>query len=402
MQNPQTATPMLKYNPQFDGLRCFAVLFVLCYHWLPHTLGIQLSTFWGCTINFFFVLSSYLITMVLFSARQKGALLGASKFKVMAVFLVRRTFRIFPAYYFFLLLALLVPSVGREIWGSPAAYFGYITNYHIYESGHFHPALAHIWTLAVEEQLYLLWPLLILFVPNRHLLKTFLFLIVCTVANRFLFYDGSHEVGQAILTQNCIDAFAVGAILAYKNQFATEGEKKFIKWFFNAGLIAAATLGTYIVLTEWYYLSFVFNRLLFALVSVKIIEGAAIGYKKIAGRVLEWKPVVSFGRMSYGIYLYHLLMPVAFWKLYNAIVSYGKVHYSSFFTNHQHGYAAFESIIASGPACLAIYFLLTVAMAMLSAKYIEQPLSKLKVPYHFSFKKISLLQRFIFSFQNKR
>ena len=397
----QSHAPILKYNAQFDGLRCFAVLFVLCYHWLPHTLGIQLSTFWGCAINFFFVLSSYLITMVLFSAREKGVTLGVSRYKVMGVFLLRRTIRIFPAYYFFLLLALLVPTVSSEIWHNAGAYFGYVTNYHIYESGHFHPALAHIWTLAVEEQLYLLWPLLILFVPNRHLLKTLFFFIICAVVNRFFFYNGASDVGQAILTQNCIDAFAIGAVLAYKRQFATEGEKKLIKWFFNAGLIAALVLGSYIIITEWYYLSFVFNRLLFALVSVKIIEGAADGYKNIIGKVLEWKPIVAFGRMSYGIYLYHLLVPVAFWKLYNSIMYHGRMHYASFFEQHQSGFDAFEKILASGISCLVIYFTLTLAMAMFSARFVEKPLSKMKVPYHFNFKKTPLFQKFILRLQNK-
>jgi len=393
--------PILKYNPQFDGLRCFAVLFVLGYHWLPHTLGIHMSTFWGCAINFFFVLSSYLITMVLFSAREKGLSLGLSKSKVMGVFLLRRTIRIFPAYYFFLLLALLVPTVGGEIWHHPFSYFGYVTNYHIYESGHFHPALAHIWTLAVEEQMYLLWPLIVLFVPNKHLLKTFAFLIICSLVNRFFFYNGASDVGQAILTQNCMDAFAVGALLAYKRQYATEKEKKFLNWFFNAGLIAALVAGPYITYTEDYYFSFVFNRLLSALLSAKIIEGAAGGYKNFVGKVLEWKPIVSFGRMSYGIYLYHLLVPVAFWRLYNSIVHYGKGHYPSFFAQHKAGIETFETVISSGTVCLVIYFVFTLLMAMFSAKFIEQPISHLKVPYHFNFKKTPQFQKFILRLQNK-
>jgi peptidoglycan/LPS O-acetylase OafA/YrhL len=169
----------------------------------------------------------------------------------------------------------------------------------------------------------------------------------------------------------------------------------------HIGLIAALIASPYIIYTEDYYLSFVFNRLLSAMLSAKIIEGAAGGYKNFVGKVLQWKPIVAFGRMSYGIYLYHLLVPVAFWRLYNSVMHFGRNHYPSFFEQHKAGVSTFETVISSGAVCLIMYFTFTLLMAMFSARFIEQPMSKLKVPYYFNFKKIPLFQKFNLRLHNK-
>jgi peptidoglycan/LPS O-acetylase OafA/YrhL len=387
----RNASTVLKYNPQLDGLRFCAVFFVVSYHWLPSFRHLEISSFLGGMINFFFVLSSYLITRILFSARDKGNSLGVPKLKVITVFLLRRTIRIFPAYYLFLLLVILIPTIGIAIKEHPGMYFSYLANYQMYLSHDFPSVAAHIWTLAVEEQFYLLWPLVIFFVPQRHLLKTFLFIIIASPVLRAVCYYPAAGVPQAVLTQYCADPFAIGALLAYKYSMPDK-EIQTISKYLNIALYAGLPIGVLIIATRSHYFSFVFNRLLFSLISMKLIEGAISGYRGYMGKFLEHKAVCYIGRISYGIYLYHLLVPVLFWRLYKIVKQYGKTNHASFFATHRKAISKFEVFLVSEIVCFVIYALLVLVIASLSWKFMEQPLNKLKVSYNTG-KKPSLKSR---------
>lgn len=388
-EQPLNSLQILKYNPQIDGLRFCAVLFVVSYHWIPSISHAPVSSFFGGFINFFFVLSSYLITRILFSAKEKSVKMGISKFKAMLIFFLRRTLRIFPAYYFFLLLVLLLPTIGNEVRDNAGMYFSYLANFHIFQSQDFPAVTSHIWTLAVEEQFYLVWPLLILFIPHRHLLKTFLTIIIGSVILRAMCYYPAPGVPQAVLTQYCVDAFAVGGLLAYKYT-TSDKERRAITKYFNMVLYAGIPFGIIIIFTRSAYLSFVFNRLLFAMISLKIVEGTIAGYKSYFGKFLENKVVLYLGRISYGIYLYHLVVPVAFWKLYDFTYGYMRTHHASFLARHQQGINRIENIIISEAVCFFIYAVLVVAVAAISAVLIEKPINKLKVSFNFDIRKPAL------------
>ncbi|MES2849300.1 MAG: acyltransferase [Bacteroidota bacterium] len=392
MQNPTPhgSSSILKYNPQLDGLRFIAIFFVVCYHWLPSVHHSKKAAFFGGLINFFFVLSSYLITRILFSAKEKAATLGIAKPKVMAVFLLRRTIRIFPAYYLFLLILLLLPAIGSEVRDNAGMYFSYLANYHMFQTHDFSSVTAHIWTLAVEEQFYFVWPFIILFVPQRHLLKTFIFIVIATVAARAILYYPAQGIPQAILTQYCADAFAIGGIMAYKYTIATDKEKAWISRAFKIGLYAGIPVCICIMISKSYYLSFVVNRLLFSVISFAIIEGAVKQYKNFFGKFLENKRVLYIGRISYGIYLYHLMVPVIFWKVYHEAFLYFKTNYAGFYAAHRKAIGNFEIVISSQLGCFVIYATLVLIIASLSAKFIEGPMNKLKVGYNPGSKNMSL------------
>ncbi|MEO5889389.1 MAG: acyltransferase [Ferruginibacter sp.] len=387
--HPIDSKQILRYNPQIDGLRFCAVLFIVSYHWLTSVSSIQQSYFFGGMVNFFFVLSSYLITRILFSAREKSRIANIPSLKVIVVFLIRRTIRIFPAYYFFLLMVLLMPVIGNQIKDSAGMYFAYLSNYAIFYSHSWPHVSSHLWTLAVEEQFYLIWPIVIIFVPRRHLLKTFLFIIIGSVILKAVYYYPAEVVPQDILTQFCVDAFAVGGILAYKYT-APEKERRLITKYFNIVFYAGIPLCIIIILTKSYYFSFVINRLLFAVFSMKAIEGAVIGYKSYFGRFLERKWVLYLGRISYGIYLYHLLIPVVFWKIYDIAYYHADIRFPSFFTIHKNGILTFQSILSSEAVCYVIYALLTVGVASFSWYFIEKPINKFKPVIDFNIRKAAL------------
>lgn len=317
-------------------------------------------------------------------------MLGVAKPKVMLVFLLRRTVRIFPAYYLFLLLVILLPTVGAEIKENAGWYFSYLANYHMFQGQDFSHITAHIWTLAVEEQFYIFWPIVILFIPRQYLLKTFVFIVIITVAARAILFVPSPGIPMAILTQYCADAFAIGAIMAYKYTLATEREKQLITKVFRLALYIGIPVCLSIIIARSEYLSFVVNRLIFSVISFAIVEGAVKQYKNRFGKFLENKRVLYIGRISYGIYLYHLMIPVVFWKLYHEFFVYFKSSHAGFYAAHRSAINTFQIIVSSQAACFVIYSVLVIIVASLSAKYIEGPLNKLKVGYGNGSKNIKL------------
>lgn len=390
-RRPQEPSSILAYNPQLDGLRFVAIFFVVCYHWIPSLHHNKLAPFFSWLINFFFVLSSYLITRILIAAKAKGVALGISKPKVMLVFLLRRTIRIFPAYYLYLLLLVLLPGVGAEVKIAPGWYFSYLANYHMFHLQEFSSVTAHLWTLAVEEQFYILWPLAILFVPQRYLLRTFAGIILASLAARAVFYQPSVGISMKILTQYCADAFAVGAVMAYKYTLATEKERDIITKWSRVGLYISIPVSLTIIITQSFYMDFIFSRLLFSVMSFAFIEGAVRIYKNFFGKFLENKRVGYIGRISYGIYLYHLIVPIVFWRLYGYIKQYFVSHHAGFYNKHHTAIGKIEIALVSEVGRFTIYSVMVLIIASLSAKYIEGPLNKLKVGYNAGKKKLVLM-----------
>lgn len=384
MGNVQTnnTASILKYNPQFDGLRFIAVFFVVCYHWLPTFHHSAAADFLGGGkwINFFFVLSSYLITRILISARAKGESLGVSKPKVMLVFLLRRTVRIFPPYYLYILALIFIPAITDEVKENAGWYFSYLSNYRMFGTQEFNKVTAHLWTLAVEEQFYIFWPLVILFIPQRHLLKSLLFIIAASVVIRAIYY---HPVliSQQILTEYCADAFAVGGIMAYKYTLASEKEKQLITKWMRIALYSSLVLAVPIVITQSDRYGFIFNRLLFSVISYSIIEGALKGYNNLFGKFLVNKKVLYIGRISYGIYLYHLLVPILFWRFYKLVSQYFESNHPGFLARFRKPIDWWEIAVTTEVGSFIMYSITVLIIASLSAKFLEQPLNKLKVGY---------------------
>ena len=215
--------------PALDGLRGVAILLVLFHHQTLLRLdGSGVDPWFGrlfhvgwCGVDLFFVLSGFLITGLLLDA--KG---GPHYFRN---FYARRTLRIFPLYYavvFFSLVILpnlpegILPaqkaqSFGRiegdEIW-----YWTYLSNYSIAAAGQWrHGILDVSWSLAIEEQFYLLWPLLVAKLGRGALWRLCAGLILLAPACRLaLLAAGADELAPYVLTPARIDTLAIGASLA--------------------------------------------------------------------------------------------------------------------------------------------------------------------------------------------
>jgi len=144
-----------------DGLLTFAVLAVILHHNGPHDIAYSFNP-GGLGVRLFFVLSGFLITGILLEARGAGGRTGRGQ--VLRAFYVRRALRILPAFYAVLALGMVLEPQIRRDWLWHATYQ---TNHYTAVLGHWPRAISHAWSLAVEEQFYLAWPLVVLFTPQR-------------------------------------------------------------------------------------------------------------------------------------------------------------------------------------------------------------------------------------------
>ena len=298
---------------QLDGLRALAVAAVVWSHWAPHyNFGLP----FGTGVQLFFVLSGFLITAILLEQR---ATVG-SRWNVWKIFYARRSVRIFPAFYLVLALAALfgVTDV-REKWTWHASYLSNFLFFNQASWGPFPQPIRHFWSLAVEEQFYLVWPFLVLLLPLRWLRNTIIFLILFAPAFRIAatFFWPDNPLPK-VLPFACFDALGLGSLLALlqrKPEMMPISLDRFARLLCACGLagtilfkgltalpgdnLAIRSLGH----TAWI---FFFGWLIYR---------AAIGFDGKVGAFLSARPIVYIGTISYGIYLFHNLIPWAFQHL---------------------------------------------------------------------------------------
>jgi peptidoglycan/LPS O-acetylase OafA/YrhL len=213
------------YTPALDGLRGLAIILVLFHHFTvlePVTeidrALITLPLIGWCGVDLFFVLSGFLITGILIDAR------GSDRY--FFSFYARRTLRIFPLYYMIAFLSLIVlPQfaaadellAGQNPPRAQAPYWLYLTNFAVAEQGAFsHGILDVAWSLAIEEQFYLVWAVLVWICPPRWLGPLCAALIVLPVMARALAVErGVEPIDAYVLTYYRADALATGALVAW-------------------------------------------------------------------------------------------------------------------------------------------------------------------------------------------
>jgi peptidoglycan/LPS O-acetylase OafA/YrhL len=281
-----------EYRPQLDGLRAVAVAAVAWSHWeRPYQFGIP----FGAGVHLFYVLSGFLITTILLRVRAEADRTGA-----LQAFYIRRALRIFPAFYLTLALAgwADIPLV-RE---SMAWHVAYLSNVFTFVRGEWPGSISHFWSLAVEEQFYLVWPWLIVFAPRAWIVPGIAIAIASGPAFRWwLAAEGYRESMIGILTPGCLDSLGVGALLAVRGlQSAIVGGRvTAIALAGYAGLIGLERFGVVIaplVATK---------GLLQAVVFGWLVVRAARGFRGVTGRILSSAPMLYIGRISYGVYLAH-------------------------------------------------------------------------------------------------
>jgi peptidoglycan/LPS O-acetylase OafA/YrhL len=347
-------------NQQLDGLRAFSVAGVLIYRFWP-TCILNFANIGHLGVRLFFVLSGYLITGILLRCRSSIEAGHSDGATALCRFYIRRFLRIFPPYY--ALLALMVmakfPGVRDTLWW----HAGYASNFLFALQGDWTPwVTAHFWSLAVEEQFYLVWPLLILLVPRSRLIGVVIAIIVSSPLFRLIgLLAGINGTALWVATPASLDALGLGSLLALcADQPAAR--RRLTRLGLISIPLALITLGLVLLVDDRLWLSYVVNETVVALALVCLVGKTAEGFGGLPGRLLSLRPMQYVGKISYGIYLYHLFVLQAFWKLLGA---------------------AGLPLLDKGPLLFLIVTSTTVAMAALSWKFLERPLNSLK--RHFSY-----------------
>lgn len=313
---------MSQMIPGLDGLRAIAFLLVFALH----TDYLQMG--W-VGVSLFFVLSGFLITGILLDMKQ-----GFSSREYFLKFYGRRFLRIFPLYYFYLILIVLLTTwlisipyrprymqiVLDQIWYAVFYVYDFFFGTAAFQKSYF---LDHLWSLSVEEQFYIFWPLLILLVPERYLKKLFITVILLGPVFRlamffvhssgvFRFLADSPALAVYPLPFSHMDAFAFGA---YISRFPIPRAKQ--QFLLLVGILPAAgfaseylatgTFGAFsafgypLQIPEAYKFVWAYSLLdyFFAVIIYGVVKEGWFT------RFLEWRPMRYLGKISYGLYVYH-------------------------------------------------------------------------------------------------
>jgi peptidoglycan/LPS O-acetylase OafA/YrhL len=304
MEATQRPNWLPAYIPELQGLRGLAVLAVVVYHCHARLEGtlIHYASLWGWAgVNLFFVLSGFLITSILIEAREKP--------HYFMNFYARRALRIWPVYLLLLVVCYSVPEwfLGDTLahqtgWKTLAAYALFLQNLR------HHPlpgTLGPTWSLAIEEQYYLLWAPVVFFGrgrPLRWLLP--LVLLTMLAASPLVRHLHPHWLtGTHTLIH--LDGIALGSLLALAlHRFAWER-----RTWLSIGF-AAALAGFSLTATVAGGTSLLDSALALAFGGVVLVCLAGCGANWLAP--LRRGPLAYYGKISYGLYMTHILVFVYF------------------------------------------------------------------------------------------
>ena len=310
-----------KYLPSIDSLRALAVLAVIIYHvdvnYLP-------GGFLG--VDLFFVLSGYLISSLIIKEYRKTGSLNLYNFYI------RRARRLLPAVYFMITVGLVVMVLFNEVLLRKShldAIFGYIYSsnwwYIFHKLDYFdsfgaQSPFKHLWSLAIEEQFYMIFPLLFLLVNRKKkskdgtykLNKNFLYVVlglilVSLIAHILLFdinnisriYFGTDTRAFSLLVG------VIGAILYPMERLHAKVTPQQNMIYSVVSLVSIATLITVMIYTsEYNTLLYRGGFLLVAILGLIVIISSGKQHT-LMSRLLSFKPVVFIGKISYSLYLWH-------------------------------------------------------------------------------------------------
>ncbi|MFL5363128.1 MAG: acyltransferase family protein [Myxococcales bacterium] len=289
-----------------DGLRAISIGLVIFGHLVGTSSFPIHATVWApflssVGVRVFFVVSGFLITGLLLAEREKHGSIRLSRFYF------RRVFRILVPYYVFLAVAALAAREGfiKLGPGDMGYALAYASNYHWHGTW----AFGHTWSLAVEEQFYLLWPaLLVLVGVRRSMLAALAYLAIapCWRIVLWYFFPGSHDgIGHTFGT--VADSIAAGCVLAgMRHRFWQDSRyRAFLasRWFVVVPLVVVAS----VAVQERARLAFTVGAVIVN-VGVMLCLDRCLRFPDAAStRFLSTRPLVIIGQASYSIYLWQQL-----------------------------------------------------------------------------------------------
>jgi peptidoglycan/LPS O-acetylase OafA/YrhL len=300
-----------------DGLRGVAVLAVVLAHNMPWTTGDSRTWFYTTAlapagVRLFFVLSGYLITRTLLESRTVSSDVGRGA--ILKRFYIRRLLRLTPVYYGTLIFGgVLGFAAVRE---AGIYYALYLSNIFTAVTGIHHRGFAHFWSLAIEEQFYLFWPLLVVFLTRASLRRVGIGLVVLALGLRWWLFAADQPLAAYMLMPARLDALGVGALCAIAEATARAGWRLL---FGGLSVVAALALAEWTGLAHgqiWHINAAEVASVLF---DAGLVVVAAHGTRSILTDVFTLSPMIGLGRISYAVYVFHFLVP----ELYTLLAQAG-------------------------------------------------------------------------------
>lgn len=349
-----------------DGLRGVAILMVVFGHF--HSIISADPDFYEVTpwvfantvlsrgflgVDLFFVLSGFLITSLLLRMSIQSPTYSLRQFYI------RRVLRLFPALFALLMVSFIVAYLEKfpmsDQWATTWPALIFLSNWSLqWNLNHFQSDLGHLWSLAVEEQFYLFWPSVVLLVRWSRNPRWLAFFIVIFMISWVLFHRSQlWDSGEPWLflysqTDTRIESMLVGCFFAFVYRYANFSVSVVEWWGFIAFLILVPLAFQFADERQpfLYKGGFTLIAFGFGLIILACVSSDSVATKILRLPVLQW-----FGKVSYGLYLWHALI----FRMAERHMNYGSV--------------TFRIVAAT---------VLSILIAHLSWRYIEQPFLQLK------------------------
>jgi peptidoglycan/LPS O-acetylase OafA/YrhL len=299
-------TPSIRGRiPSLDGLRGISILLVLLGHTAlsdhaPHVLA-PLSHAGNVGVRFFFIISGFLITTLLLKEWRKMSTISLREFYL------RRVLRIFPGVYVLIAVVAALAGLGVIVLKPGEVFYAstFTMNYHDFRDFW----LGQLWSLSVEEQFYLLWPGLLLLAGARRAFRSVLVVVLVSPILRFCMWHFWHASETAMTKhfESVADSLGIGCLLAaYFNQLGLPGRYQRFQShtivFLSIGVGAIAVgNGLFLFNPAAFY---VWGQSIANIGTAMCIDWAIRHPERPLGRLLNWKPLVWVGVLSYSIYLW--------------------------------------------------------------------------------------------------
>lgn len=353
----------LQFMPQLDGLRALAALGVFAQHFLSkENLLSSKVPFGDLGVRLFFVLSGFLITRIILNGRESIDQKILTRKSFIGNFFIRRFLRLIPVYFIFLTVSFwFIPNIRQyALW-----FYFYLQNFHYAIRGNFSFANP-MWTLAVEEQFYLIWPFIILFLPRRWLLSGIVTIAFSGMLFRLIFLSlGMGHFSASMLTPSHLDTLGIGGVLAIL--FPLKEQKPLL---FKRILLLTFLIGISILFIVFVAkimglpstVEFVLGEVGSGLFFMWVIGNAALSFNGFLGQILSHSCLTFLGKISYGMYVYHWFVP----------------------NITKHTLAKLDILLPQSEWLLCVLFsAISISAAAFSWHFIEAPILKLKK--HFSY-----------------